>query len=392
MKYEMGRHSGSGRTCAGIVFLLVLGSCSAPGTADDYLSPALRVRVVQLKKEAATSPTTAENLQARTDVVWDWANAYSFTGGPLPVELPLDVTSIRMSQNAVSNWRQSATDGFEPPVKWLQQMDYYIEEFTLKDEHPDAIGALRVTSAAPLVAGKWATVEQIYTIGSRPMQPGGGFMVAKQLSLGPDPLQNTDPPADWYVSIRSSNPRAQFRRLTRALPGMHGGRSKNETPTFILEGPSLQPGETVTVTYGDTSGGSPGFRVQPATTDELLFTLYIDLFGNGNFLTPRWPSLPVLGAEVHSVHGFVPSIVGVGEPFEVSVRSEDFYLNRAGGSLPEYRVFLNDEPSGSIPAGQEAIHLLEGLPSMRRACTASALSRPMGASRVRAIRSGFGRR
>ena len=117
----------------------------------------------------------------------------------------------------------------------------------------------------------------------------------------------------------------------------------------------------MTVTYGDTSGGSPGFRVQPATTDELLFTLYIDLFGNGNFLTPVWPSLPVIGAEVHSVHGFVPSIVGVGEPFEVSVRSEDRYLNRAGGSLPEYQVFLNDEPFGNIPASDEAIHLLEGI-------------------------------
>ncbi len=351
MKYEIDRYPGSGSIYAGIVFLLGLWSCGAPGTADDPLTPELRARVVQLKQEAATSPTNVENLQARTDVVWDWANAYSFTGGPIPVELPLDVVSIRMS----------ATDGFEPAAKWLQQVDYYIEELTLKDERPDAIGALQVTSAAPLVVGKWATVEQTYTLGSRPMQPGGGFMVAKQLSLGPDPLQNEDPAADWYVSIRSSNPQAQFQRFTRALPGMHGGRSKNETPTFILEGPSLQPGETVTVTYGDTSGGSPGFRVQPATTDELLFTLYIDLGGNGNFLTPVWPSLPVLGAEVHSVHGFVPSIVGVGEPFEVSVRSEDFYLNRAGGSIPAYEVFLNDEPFREIPAGDEAIHVLKGI-------------------------------
>ncbi len=65
MKYEIDRHSGSGSTCAGIVFLLVLGSCGAPGTADDYLSPELRARVEQLKQEAATSPITAENLQAR---------------------------------------------------------------------------------------------------------------------------------------------------------------------------------------------------------------------------------------------------------------------------------------------------------------------------------------
>ncbi len=361
MKYRIDRHWRSGGTCAGIVVLLVLGSCGGPGSTDDYLSPELRARVAQLKKEAATSPTSAENLQARTDVLWDWANAYSFTGGPIPVNLPLDVTSIRMSQDAVSNWRQSETDGFEPPVKWLEQMDYYIEEFTLKDEHPEEIGELRVTSEAPLVSGQWATVEQIYTLGSRPMQAGGGFMVARQLSLGRDPFQVEDPAMGWYVSIRSSNPGARFQRFIRAMPGMHGGRSKNETPTFILEGSSLQPGDPVTVTYGDTSGGSPGFRVQTATTDELLFPLYIDLEGKGNFLTPVWPSLPVLGAKVHAVHGFVPSIVGVDEAFDVSARSEDRYLNRAGGSLPGYQVFLNDEPFGEIPAGDEAIHLLEGI-------------------------------
>ena len=223
MKCRIARHwlTGTGYTW---IVLLMFASCGTPGTEGDYLSPELRARVEQLKKEAATSPTTAENLQARTDVFWDWANAYTLTGGPIPANLPVWVVSIRMA----------ATDGWEAPAPWLLIVDHYIEELTLKDEHPEGLGELKVASEAPLVAAQWATVEQTYTIGSRPMKPGGGFMVAKQSSQGPDPFQNEDPAADWYVTIRSSNPGAQFQRFTRSLDGMHGGRSKTETPTFII--------------------------------------------------------------------------------------------------------------------------------------------------------------
>ena len=63
----MGRHW---LTCVGctLIVLLVLASCGTPGTGGDYLSPELRARVEQLKKEAATTPTSADNLQGRTDI------------------------------------------------------------------------------------------------------------------------------------------------------------------------------------------------------------------------------------------------------------------------------------------------------------------------------------
>ena len=383
MKCRIGRHwlTGTGYTW---IVLLMFASCGAPGTEGDYLSPELRARVEQLKKEAAASPTTAENLQVRTDIFWDWANAYTLTGGPIPANMPLWVVSIRMA----------ATDGWEAPAPWLQIVDHYIEELTLKDEHPEGLGELKVASEAPLVAAQWATVEQTYTVGSRPMKPGGGFMVAKQSSQGPDPFQNEDPATDWYVTIRSSNPGAQFQRFTRSLDGMHGGRSEKETPTFILEGTSLQPGDTVTVTYGDTSGGSPGFRVQPSTTDELLFPLYIDLEGKVDFLTSKWPGLPIFGGPSPRRSRVRPfDCVGVGEAFEVSVRSEDIYLKPCRripaqvSGLFERQTFRGD--SGRRRGDP---FCSRGLPSIRPVCTASALSRPMEASGVRAIRSGFGRR
>jgi hypothetical protein len=46
---------------------------SMPASADDYLSPELRGRVEQLKLDVAREATTAETLQARTTVLWEWA-------------------------------------------------------------------------------------------------------------------------------------------------------------------------------------------------------------------------------------------------------------------------------------------------------------------------------
>ena len=69
----------------------------------------------------------------------------------------------------------------------------------------------------------------------------------------------------------------------------------------------------------------------------------------------------VVGIEAYGVRGFAPSIVKAGEPFEISVRTEDKFYNRAGGEIPTYEVFLNGEPFGGIEAGKDAITLIEDI-------------------------------
>ena len=107
------------------------------------------------------------------------------------------------------------------------------------------------------------------------------------------------------------------------LTGPHGGhRGAKPTPAFKVEGEALQPGDTITVVYGDQSGGSRGVKTQFFATDRLLLPLYVDL-GDGNMLTPHWPSLQVVGGEVAGVRVLAPSVVAAGEPFTLTVRSED---------------------------------------------------------------------
>ena len=86
--------------------------------------------------------------------------------------------------------------------------------------------------------------------------------------------------------------------------------------------------------------------------------LYVDLDGSR-----EWRPLPiqpfvVTGTTVAGVHGFAPSIVEPGETFELSVRAEDRFFNRATGPIPSFEVLMDGEVVASTPEGVEPITVL----------------------------------
>jgi hypothetical protein len=56
-----------------------------------------------------------------------------------------------------------------------------------------------------------------------------------------------------------------------------------------------------------------------------------------------------------------PSIVALGEPFTITVRSEDANLNRARGGLPGYEVRVGDRAVATLPAGGAALAVVPDL-------------------------------
>jgi hypothetical protein len=111
-----------------------------------------------------------------------------------------------------------------------------------------------------------------------------------------------DPSADNCVSVSSSSGSVTFEPTTAPLYGMHGGfRAAIPMPAFRVEGADLQPGETVTLAYGDRSGGSRGPQAQTNQSDEVLHPIYVDLDGNGLFLTPSWEGYRIEGGQAVSL-------------------------------------------------------------------------------------------
>jgi hypothetical protein len=330
-----------------ILFLSVVatGCGTRTDAAEDPLSEDLRARVDQLVRDVEAAPSTHETLAERVKVLWDWTNAYALAGGVLPVNL----TQAPVAVN------RALESGEPAPADSLQQIDRFVRELALKDRDPDAVGKVTVTPNGPIPGGSFATFEQTYTVGSKPMSLGGVVLVGKQFSPDQGRLQNKDAKAANYVTIRSSRAGASWEAIEVPLAGMHGGfRGPEPQPSFRLAGTALVQGDTFTVVYGDRSGGSPGFKVQSFSTDQLLLPMYVDLDGKGDLLTLRWPPISIEGGAVTGVSAIAPSVVAPGEKFTLRVRSEDRYLNRATGPKPAYQVLLAGREVGKIAAAGAA--------------------------------------
>jgi hypothetical protein len=331
-----------------------LAACAEPlyGPGRDFLTPELRAPVEALKAEVAQgAPTTMNNLDARLGVLWPWANALAAQGANLPVELPRVVSQGRQ----IGLRRQYA-------MVVLPSINGFVRELQIKEEEPGAIGAVTASASGPWPVRSLVSFEQTYTLGDLPMQPGGGVMVASEIVARMDPFQREDAKAKNFISIRCSNPAAQWEPSTEQILGMHGSIfGARGVPSYQLKGATLKKGDTITIVYGDKSGGGPGLELQTTQVHGAMFPLYVDLEGKGNFLSPRWPKFNIIGGPAARVTAFAPSVLAPGERFDLKVRTEDFNFNRASAAVPAFDITLNGEKVSTLAPGKDGIGVLQGL-------------------------------
>jgi hypothetical protein len=155
--------------------------------------------------------------------------------------------------------------------------------------HPD--------SAISGVYGTWAVV---YTVGAKGIAQGGGIRVQlpDEMHAGPRNsairLQATNPADDHYVTATCSRDEVEVRAwvehevenelVKHAKPSLDG---RFERYVFVVrvqvvQG-ALQEGDTITVVYGDTSGGSRGMRPGEVTGADLPVLLALDATGSSTF-------------------------------------------------------------------------------------------------------------
>ena len=331
--------------------LVIVASIAAQTSAyaAHDLTPDLRSDVDALKESARSGKTTPENASARVEVLWRWANAIALQRKHLPINLSLFVRSVMMadSPRALNS-------------SVLNSIDRYIYELSLRDDHPGAVGEVRVDAPDVIPARSYQTITVTYTVGSVPMVEGGQIMLARQFMMDGAPLQRNDPSADGYVSIQSTNPSAKWEQETVPWYGAHGGfRAPIPVWTYRLSGATLKEGDSITLTYGDTSGGARGMEIQTFSNDAAPLPIYVDLENSEHFLSLPLPTFRVVGADMVAVHGIAPSIVAPSESFQLRVRPEDYYFNLAIGQVPALNVMLNGQSYRQIPAGKSSLSKLE---------------------------------
>ncbi len=327
-----------------VALVVAVLSPAAIAQTSDYLEPDLRARVENLKAEVVARPADIEAARQRADTLWDWANAYAMTGGYLPVNLS---TAVHRN-NAVR-------------PAGMVAINAYIRELALVDEDPGALGQL-TAETGPFEARSWATFTQTWRVGSAAVVPGGGVVVPRHFLANHGTLQADAPGGDHHVSIASSNAAARFVPDAMPVSGMHGGfRAPAPMLFFRLTEGALRPGDTVTVTYGDRSGGGRGLLMPTFSSDRMPFPLYVVLDSGWQLFSLPIQHIRVTGTTLAGVRGFAPSVVRPGETFDLAVRAEDAFRNRAQGPYPAWRIYANGAPVGELAAGDDPIVVLGDL-------------------------------
>lgn len=345
---------GSVLACAALALAVGCGTESAseppvaaPEASPDGFPAGLRSEIEALKRAVGEAPTDAGSIAARARVLADWVDAHALAGRPGSPFAP-----------DVRRYATLPPTG-EAVVGAGARVDTLVREYRLRDEEPEALGTL-VADTGPFVAGSLATITQTWTAGSRGIAPGGGIWVARHFNTVYGAFQTDDPAGEDYVTVATSDADAVFEAETIMARGPHGGfRAPEPAVAFRVTGGAVDPGETVTVTYGNTSGGGPGLRVTTVSGEHVPMPLYVDIDGSGDwFMLPLQP-FEIVGAKATGVHGFAPSVVAAGEPFEVSVRAEDDWYNRATGDIPGFEVWVNGSVAATTEAGAEPIQAVE---------------------------------
>lgn len=339
-----------GPACGWLVAVVLTASAAAAPAESDYLAPGLRAEVEALKRAVDAEPTSAGTIVERARVLADWIDAIALAGDPdaLTVTGAHVRSYIRAATWGTHHSIPNQRAGDPPDAAVLAgrsaEIDVLVRAYRLRDEEPEAIGELAADSLGPFEAGGLATIRQTWTAGSRGMRRGGRIRVDRHFASGFGGYQTVDPAGEGYVTAVTDDPDAAF-----------VAEWAGDALSFALAHGDVDPGRTVTITYGDTAGGGPGLRVGTVSGENIPLRLRVEIDGSG--VAFRLPSQPFVieGAAVAGVHGFAPSIVTPGERFELSVRAEDRYYNRATGPVPAFNVFVDGEVRGSTTAGGPAI-------------------------------------
>ncbi len=321
---------------AAIAILFVGGFYSISRSAQ---TPSLQQRVAKLRAELDSVPTDASNYRDRIQTIEDWANDLAARG------------LLRVPQNVMMAFYRLP----EPNAQAAATVTRLSKLLGFLEDKGDRLGSLVRTDKNELIAGVYTTLTLEYTVGEVEIPKGEGIRIGQVFIANAPRLQVTDPTLDSYVTFKVTSTTAKTQPYTAYFQGVYSSIfSPAPMPGLRVTEGALKPGDKVTITLGDTSGGSRGYRPLTRDADDFRYLVEIDFDGQGSFVPAAMVSTEISGDEAALINAVVPSIVAVNEPFALRLRVEDQYWNPARFSGGTFKVSLNGKLVGQIkvPAGQ----------------------------------------
>ncbi len=210
---------------------------------------------------------------------------------------------------------------------------------------PKALGSARLIPDGAVEAGSWQTFELIYTVGRYGIDDSGALRVCFRYAADHTKPQFTDPKAPGYTVIKASNNAV----LECRFDPKGNVRPFDQTIYVKVVNGYMKEGDTITIVFGDTSGGSPGMRVQTFVEDTFEFRVLVDPIATYNFQSlPHVPTIPIVSGPPARYVLTMPTLRRAGEPFAIGLKAEDVWGNPSNRSDATF-AFVSSLPVEGLP-------------------------------------------
>lgn len=202
-----------------------------------------------------------------------------------------------------------------------------------------------------------------YTVGRFGLDDTGSIRVVFRAMGDSGALQTANPKAENYVTAVASN--GATLTVSYSRRGV-SARPRWKALSISVSGGYLSEGDTITIVFGDTSGGSPGMRMQTFVEAGFEFKVLADVCAVGQFTPiPNTPSISIVPGEPDVWRAVLSSLRRPGETFQFGLKAEDSWGNptqhASGKFIFETTIPVKNLPDRyEYPLGERAV-TFEGL-------------------------------
>jgi len=185
------------------------------------------------------------------------------------------------------------------------------------------LGRAAITPDGPVIAGDFINLTFTYTAG-HPIDDSGYLKLAFRSVSDFGTPQFNDPSAPNYCKVETDG---DCRIQPRWDPQGHT-RPWSKAIYLQIRGGFLDEGEHITVTFGERSGGSPGWQAQTFCVERFEFKTLVDPIATYQFRElPESPAIRIAPGPAFRAVCIAPSMISIGQPFTYHLKLEDRWGN-----------------------------------------------------------------